>query len=88
MAGRLLYIYLVDYTPCMHAVSNPCGITNGGCSHFCLLSAMDPRGYSCDCPQGMILGNDLSNCIVQNGIATIPQPLVLLVGNFSACIPI
>lgn len=41
---------------------NPCGDTKGGCSHFCLLSAVDPRGYSCDCPDGMVLGDDTMNC--------------------------
>ena len=51
--------------------SNPCGTTNGGCSHFCLLSAVDPRGYSCDCPEGMVLGDDLANCIFQNGTTSV-----------------
>ena len=41
---------------------NPCDIINGGCSHFCLLSAVDPRGYTCDCPDGMVLGNDKQTC--------------------------
>ena len=50
----------------MHAAINPCDITNGGCSHFCLLSTVDQRGYSCDCPYGMILGDDLSNCAPQS----------------------
>ena len=26
---------------------NPCGDDNGGCSKLCLLSAVDPRGYTC-----------------------------------------
>ena len=43
-------------------VMNPCGDANGGCSHFCLLSAVDPRGYSCDCPERMVLGDDMMNC--------------------------
>ena len=50
----------------MHAVPNPCLIANGGCSHFCLLSAVNPRGYSCNCPEEMLLSNDLANCILQN----------------------
>ena len=57
----------------MHAVPNPCLTTNGGCSHFCLLSAVDPRGYTCDCPDGMTLDND-SVCIFQSGIATVLSP--------------
>ena len=32
--------------------------TNGGCSHFCLLSVVDPRSYSCDCPDGIMLDGD------------------------------
>ena len=43
-------------------VVNPCGDTRGGCSHFCLLSAVDPRGYSCGCPDGMVLEDDMTNC--------------------------
>ena len=42
--------------------SNPCENDNGGCSHLCLLSAVDPRGYSCNCPHGMSLGSDQSTC--------------------------
>ena len=56
---------------CMHAVPNPCLITNGGCSHFCLLSAVDPRGYSCNCPEEMLLSNDLANCTLQNATTTV-----------------
>ena len=46
----------------MLVVVNPCGTGNGGCSHFCLLSATDPRGYSCNCPEGMLMTNDSLNC--------------------------
>lgn len=45
------------------AVPNLCLTTNGGCSHFCLLSAVDPRHYHCDCPKGMTLGDDSRSCI-------------------------
>ena len=51
----------------MHVVHNPCHSNNGGCSHFCLLSAVDSRGYSCSCPEGMILDDDQSNCIFLDG---------------------
>ena len=44
------------------AVPNPCLIANGGCSHLCLLSAVDPRGYSCSCPKGMVLDDDSRSC--------------------------
>ena len=67
----------------MHAAINPCDITNGGCSHFCLLSTVDQRGYSCDCPYGMILGDDLSNCTLVDEAATgAPQSLLgINIGN-------
>ena len=64
-----------------HIVPNPCFTTNGGCSHFCLLSAVDPRGYSCDCPEGMLLNNDLANCILQNGTTTVFSPSQLCMAN-------
>ena len=44
------------------AGQNPCGSDNGGCSHLCLLSAVDPRGFSCDCPDEMTLEEDGQNC--------------------------
>ena len=47
----------------MHVIdSNPCENNNGGCSQLCLLSAVDPRGYSCKCPHGMSLGSDQTAC--------------------------
>ena len=36
-------------------VSDPCNNDNGGCSHLCLLSSTDSRGYSCLCPEEMTL---------------------------------
>ena len=39
--------------PCMHAAANPCGRSR--CSHLCLLSASEVRGFSCACPTGMVL---------------------------------
>uniref|UniRef100_A0A336M1L1 CSON010315 protein n=1 Tax=Culicoides sonorensis TaxID=179676 RepID=A0A336M1L1_CULSO len=35
-----------------------CGINNGNCSHLCLLSSTQKRGYSCACPTGIKLIND------------------------------
>ena len=52
-----------------HLVPNTCRTNNGGCSHFCLMSAVDPRGYSCDCSDGMILDDGQSNCTFQNKIS-------------------
>ena len=54
----------------MDAANNPCQNTNGGCSHFCLLSSVDPRGYSCDCPEGMILDDNQLNCVLLDGATT------------------
>ncbi|KAK6619502.1 hypothetical protein RUM43_012259 [Polyplax serrata] len=38
---------------------NACGEDNGGCSHLCLRK---PEGYSCNCPTGIILGDDQKTC--------------------------
>ena len=35
-------------------INNPCAVRNGECSHFCLLSN-NQEGYSCSCPEGLIL---------------------------------
>ena len=51
----LLCVFVLD--------SNPCDNNNGSCSHLCLLSAVDPRGYSCHCPHGMRLDDDEKGCI-------------------------
>ena len=59
----------------MHVIdSSPCENNNGGCSHLCLLSAVDPRGYSCNCPEEMLLSNDFTNCILQNATTTVFSP--------------
>ena len=63
--GTRLAMYLVElllYNVLIIIDTNPCGTTNGGCSHFCLLSAMDLRGYSCDCPKGMMLDSNKQSC--------------------------
>ena len=52
---------LVNYT----ADSNPC-VNNGGCSHFCLLSSVTTQGYSCSCPEGMVLDGSSLNCTCKN----------------------
>ena len=76
------------YIICMHCHAvplNPCLTTNGGCSHFCLLSAVDPRHYSCDCPEGLLLSNDLANCTFHNGTTTVLSPLrlgIIIIENY------
>lgn len=42
-------------------VSTPCSRNNGGCSHICLLSPA-PKGHTCACPTGIILGSDGKQC--------------------------
>ena len=51
-----------DFTIIIVIAFNPCSTNNGGCSHLCLLSTVDPKHYSCDCPTGMILSNDSLTC--------------------------
>ena len=51
---------LCDHCPI--SASNPCENNNGGCSHLCLLSSTDPRGFSCVCPDEMTLHNDNITC--------------------------
>ena len=44
-------------------VTNPCGNNNGKCSHFCLLSATNASGYSCACPDSLMLDDNHRDCI-------------------------
>lgn len=37
---------------------NPCGQNNGNCSHMCLLSATEKKGYVCGCQTGVRLINE------------------------------
>lgn len=39
--------------------SHPCEVANGGCSHLCLLAPHSP-GYSCACPVGIKLVDNLT----------------------------
>lgn len=43
------------------AYPNPCGDSNGGCSHLCLIGA-GGNGYSCACPDQFILLSDSKTC--------------------------
>lgn len=41
------------------SISNLCSLSNGHCSHLCLLNT---NGYSCACPVGVLLSNDDKTC--------------------------
>ncbi|KAE8613421.1 hypothetical protein XENTR_v10007716 [Xenopus tropicalis] len=42
--------------------TNPCAVHNGGCSHLCLMSPMEPF-YQCACPTGVRLMEDGKMCM-------------------------
>ena len=44
-------------------VTNPCRNNNGNCSHFCFLSAINASGYSCACPDSLVLDDNQRDCI-------------------------
>lgn len=46
----MVAVHFVIITLYIHIVPNPCATNNGGCSHMCVLSAVEPAGYSCLCP--------------------------------------
>ncbi|XP_023673593.2 low-density lipoprotein receptor-related protein 6-like isoform X1 [Paramormyrops kingsleyae] len=54
-----LHAYSQERQP--HAVSGPCMVENGGCSHLCLLSPVKPF-YQCACPTGVQLLEDQRTC--------------------------
>lgn len=41
------------------SISNRCSLSNGGCSHLCLLN---PQGFRCACPIGVTLSKDERRC--------------------------
>lgn len=45
----------------LSTVETPCSNGNGGCSHLCLLSPLQPF-YSCACPTGVKLKDDGKTC--------------------------
>lgn len=51
---------------------NPCGTTNGGCSHLCLLSSLAFEGYTCACPEGLTLSADRRTCIIGASVQCSP----------------
>lgn len=57
--------------------SHPCEKNNGNCSHLCLLSMTEP-GYSCACPTGVKLVNNLT-------CAERPEELLLIVQRNEIC---
>ncbi|GBP08672.1 Low-density lipoprotein receptor-related protein 2 [Eumeta japonica] len=48
------------------SVNNPCRNNNGGCSHMCIVTAIQNGGlgYRCACHIGYRLQNDLRNCVL------------------------
>ncbi|KAL1454421.1 hypothetical protein WDU94_010680 [Cyamophila willieti] len=56
---------------------NPCANNNGGCSDLCLLAPYEP-GYTCDCPTGVRL---LNNLTCNDG----SQEMLLLVQRTDIC---
>ena len=54
---HLSNIVILDIAP------NPCAVSNGGCSHLCLLSAVNSSGYSCSCPEDLLLIDNQRDCI-------------------------
>ena len=52
-------VYMYDS---YHVDPNPCAEDNGGCSYLCLLSAVAVDGYTCTCPDGLILDPHGKNC--------------------------
>lgn len=41
---------------------NPCSVSNGNCSHLCLLSAVTPSGLGCACPDDYVLTENMTHC--------------------------
>lgn len=74
-----LYIHIVQpnlsffiHCVCLCAVSvtTPCSNNNGGCSHLCLLSPVQPF-YSCACPTGVQLKADGKTCKPGMGLTSV-----------------
>ena len=62
-------------------VTNPCDMNNGGCSHLCLLSSTSARGFTCVCPDNMLLGIDGLSCTegkLQSLFLTVYDSVILL----------
>lgn len=55
-----IYVFSRDRQP---PFPSPCLVNNGNCSHLCLLSSTDSRGYTCACPTGIkLLEDDDKTC--------------------------
>lgn len=65
--------------------TNPCDVNNGDCSHFCLTSATNSSGYSCACPDDMMLDDDQRSCI--GTLAQIMSALHISLIFFFAVLP-
>lgn len=54
----------------LESVWNPCNRTTNRCSHICLLSSSDTRGFSCACEEGIELDQDNLTCKVSTPAPT------------------
>ena len=54
-------LYNLPVSLCFIA-SNPCADNSANCSHLCLLSSATPEGYSCACPDELVLAVNHRDC--------------------------
>lgn len=67
------------------AVSNPCEVNNGGCSHLCLLSSSSPSNYTCACHEGYLPANaNRSTCTAPSTASNLSGSCVAA-GYHSCC---
>lgn len=62
-----LLVFFYKQTYLFIVVPNPCGNSNGGCSHLCLI-APGGSSFSCSCPDFFILGPDRKTCMANCSI--------------------
>jgi len=58
--------------------TNPCGSSNGGCQYICLLSSQTSVGYTCACPDDLILDSNGRDCLTPSS-----GQLRLVQGNYT-----
>lgn len=66
-------------------VTNPCGNDNGNCSHFCLLSATNASGYSCACPDSLVLDDNQKDCISE--LLRLNKTFIMLITHSLYAVP-
>ena len=59
--GAIAFNFMCSILSDAQCFADPCEVGNGGCTHLCLLSATEPSGYSCICPDG-VNHEDCSYC--------------------------